>query len=309
MSLYFTRANFFLATIVLVAAFFRLYRLDQLPPGFQFDQAFYVMDALKLLQGEFAIFFYQPGRSEPLYQYLLMPFVAFFGADSSLGLKITGGLIGILTIPLVFGITHALYQDARIGLFSALLTAISFWHIFYSRYGERIPLTLLMAILSFWFVWRALTQVSAARQTRTFVLAGVFTGLTLYTYPSGRIVPIAIALFIAYAMLTERSRAREYFKGLVILTASALVVFAPLGIYYIQQPIDFFSHATDVSIFIPHGTISDNIPLELGKNALRILGMFFIVGDGGVLRNLPGRPIFDPFVGALFVIGVIIRRY
>lgn len=306
MSRYLTRANFFLATIVLIAAFFRLYRLDQLPPGFQFDQAFYVLDALKLLHGEFAIFFYQPGRSEPLYQYLLMPFVAFFGADSSLGLKIAGSLIGILTVPLVFGITHTLFQDARIGLFSALLTAISFWHIFYSRYGERIPLTLLMAILSFWFVWRALTRVSAVRQTRTFILAGVFTGLTLYTYPSGRIVPIAIALFIAYAMLTERTRAREYSKGLVILTASALVVFVPLGIYYIQHPIDFFSHAADVSIFVPHGAISDNIPLELGKNALKILGMFFVLGDGGVLRNLPYRPIFDPFIGALFVIGVIV---
>ena len=306
MSRYLTRANLFLAAILVGAAFLRLYRIDQLPPGFQFDQAFYVLDALKLLHGEFAIFFYEPGRSEPFYQYLLMPFVAFFGADSSLGLKIAGGLVGILTVPLVFGIAHTLYQDARLAMFSALLTAISFWHIFYSRYGERIPLTLLMAILSFWLVWRALTRVSAPRQTRTFVLAGVFTGLTLYTYPSGRIVPIAIVLFIAYAMLTERTRAHDYFKGLVILTTSALAVFAPLGIYYLQHPIDFFAHAADVSIFVPHGAISDNLPLELGKNALRILGMFFVVGDGGVLRNLPYRPIFDPLVGALFVIGVMV---
>lgn len=301
-----TRTNLSLALITALAAAFRWYRIDQLPPGFQFDQAFYVSDALQLLHGEFAIFFYQPGRSEPLYQYLLMPFIAFFGADSSLGLKIAGGLIGILSVPLVFGITHTLYRDVRIGLIGALLTAISFWHIFYSRYGERIPLTLLMAILSFWFVWRALARVSAPRQTRTFALAGVFTGLTLYTYPAGRIVPLAIALLIAYAMLTDRTRARDYFKGLVILTTIALGVFAPLGIYYIQHPIDFFSHAADVSIFVPHGAISDNLPLELGKNALKILGMFFIVGDGGVLRNLPYRPIFDPLVGTLFVIGVMV---
>ncbi|MEW5720779.1 MAG: hypothetical protein AB1817_19295, partial [Chloroflexota bacterium] len=56
----------------------------------------------------------------------------------------------------------------------------------------------------------------------------------------------------------------------------------------------------------PHGEISDNLPLELGKNALKILGMFFVVGDSGVLRNLPYRPVFDPFVGALFVVGAIV---
>jgi hypothetical protein len=32
--------------------------------------------------------------------------------------------------------------------------------------------------------------------------------------------------------------------------------------------------------------------------------MFFVVGDAGMLRNLPYRPIFDPALGALFVVGV-----
>jgi len=61
MSRFLTRNHVFLAAMVILAAFFRLYRIDQLPPGFQFDQAFYVLDALKLLQGEFAIFFHEPG--------------------------------------------------------------------------------------------------------------------------------------------------------------------------------------------------------------------------------------------------------
>jgi len=318
MSRYVTRVNPILAAIVFVAAFFRLFRLNEIPPGFQFDQAFYVFDALKLLQGEFSIFFYQPGRSEPLYQYLLMVGVALFGADTSLGLKLTGAVIGILTIPLIYGITRTMFHDPfqregkgeGIALVAAFFAAISLWHIFYSRYGERIPLTVFTATLAFWFLWRALapSPVSGGeeRRWRYFAFAGIFTGVTLYTYPSGRVVPIAVVLLIAYAMLTDRARARDDLKGLLLIAAMAAIVFLPLGIYYLRHPIDFLSHASEVSIFVPHGAVTASIPLELGKNALRILGMFFVVGDGGVLRNLPYRPVFDPLVGTLFCVGVIV---
>ncbi len=309
-----------LAAITALAAFFRLYQLAELPPGFQFDQAFYVFDALRLLQGEFALFFPQPGKSEPLYQYLLMVGVALCGSDTPLGLKLTGAIIGTLTIPLVYGVTRALFvaspARSRVALLAALFTAISFWHIFYCRYGERIVLTLFFAILAFWFFWRALIaspqfQVSGSRFTfdfilwRDYVLTGLFTGLTLYTYPSGRIVPVALVLLTAYAALTDRTRATYYLKGLVLAGIVTTIIFLPLGTYYLLHPADFLAHAADVSIFVPHGAVSNNVPLELGRNALKILEMFFVVGDGGVLRNLPYRPIFDPLVAALFLTGAL----
>jgi hypothetical protein len=134
----------------------------------------------------------------------------------------------------------------------------------------------------------------------------VFTGLTLYTYPSARIVPLALILITAWVVITHRERARYYLQGLVLVGIIAAIIFLPLGIYYLQHPLDFISHTAEVSIFVPHGDISDNVPLELSKNALKILGMFVVVGDGGVLRNIPYRPIFDPFVGALFVVGVVV---
>lgn len=314
MSRYLTRTNLLLAAIMLVAAFFRLYRIDQVPPGFQFDQAFYVFDALKLLQGQFFIFFYQPGRSEPLYQYLLMVGVALFGTDTPLGLKLTGVVIGVLTIPVIYGFTRTVFKSTFIALLAALFAAISFWQVFYSRYGERNPLTAFMAILVFWFLWRALTPSPVedgggkgwGSKWRYFAFTGFFTGVTLYTYPGGRVIPLAIVLLVAYAMLTDRAHVHDYLKGLLLIAVIAAFVFLPLGIYYIQHPLDFYSHSAEVSIFVPHGAVTANVPLELGKNAVRLLGMFFVVGDSGVLRNLPYRPIFDPLVGALFCVGAIV---
>ncbi|MBI5305950.1 MAG: glycosyltransferase family 39 protein [Chloroflexi bacterium] len=296
-----TREKLILVGILALAACLRFYRLDTLPPGFQFDQAFYMFDVLRILEGEFHIFFTQPGGSEPLFVYLATAPAALVGVETPLAIKITAGIIGILTVGVVFGVARTLFNSTRIGLLSALFTAISFWHIFYNRYGERIPLTVLLATVTLWQFWRALTRA----RWRDFALTGIFTGLTLYTYPSARIVPVAIVLLTAYAMLAERARARVYFVGLVLAGAVAAIVFAPLGWHYIERPIDFFSHTTEVSIFVPHGTVSDNALLELAKNAVKIAGMFFVVGDPGVLRNLPYRPVFDPFAAILFVIGVI----
>jgi hypothetical protein len=322
-----SREKALLAAIFFVAACLRFLRLDDIPPGFQFDQAYYVFDAIFLLRGDFFIFFRDPGRSEPLFQYLLIPFVALFGGDTPLGPKVIAGIVGTLTIFLVYGITRALFEspfssrveeprssaegnrNRGIGLLAAFLAAISFWHIFYCRYGERIPLTLFFATLAFWFFWRALTPHTSRLTPHAwdnYIYTGIFTGLTLYTYPSGRVVPIALILLTAYAALTDRARALDYAKGLVLAGILAVIVFLPLGTYYLQHPIDFISHTAEVSIFTPHGEISDNLALELGKNALKILGMFFVVGDSGVLRNLPYRPVFDPFVGALFVVGVMV---
>ena len=135
MSLRLSRTNWILLGIAAIAVFFRFYRLDTLPPGFQFDQAFYVFDVLRLLQGQFYLFFAAPGGSEPLYLYLATVGVSIFG-DAALGLKLTSAVIGVLTVPLVYDVTRTFFQTpmgtgeesddraTRIALLAALFAAI-----------------------------------------------------------------------------------------------------------------------------------------------------------------------------------------
>ena len=46
-----------LACIILAGAFFRLYRLTTLPPGIEYDPAYYGLDAMQILSGEFPVYF------------------------------------------------------------------------------------------------------------------------------------------------------------------------------------------------------------------------------------------------------------
>jgi len=338
MSRFFTRTNLILAAITALAAFFRGYRLDQTPPGFQFDQAFYVFDALRLLQGQFHIFFAAPGGTEPLYIYLAMVGGALFGI-SPLGLKVTTTILGVVTIPLIFGLARTLFSPSPenvgqiskfvlrhaerrrfgVGVIAAFLAAISVWHFFFARYGERVVLLVLLTVLMYLFFWRALhasrTTFYASRFThhasrlapwQNYILTGLVLALALYTYPASRALPIALVLLTAYAALADRANAARHIKGLLIAFAVAAIIFLPLGIYFVLHPDQFISHTAEVSIFVPRAEEQGNVAAALVRNAARLLGMFFIVGDAGIIRNVPLRPVFDPFTAALFIAGVIV---
>lgn len=55
-----------LLAVVLLAAFFRLHRIDTLPPGDRYDPAFYGVDALRVLAGERPVFFCDYAGEHPV---------------------------------------------------------------------------------------------------------------------------------------------------------------------------------------------------------------------------------------------------
>ncbi len=305
------RENFFLAILALTA-FLRLYRLDAIPPDFHFDQAYYTLDVLQILSGHFGIFFENPGGSEPLFIYLALAPVLLSGADSALALKIVSALIGIATVALMYPIARGILRSPRAGIFAALFTAMISWHLFYSRNGERNILTVLFVMLALYFYWRAITHNAprhldqpSAINRHQLNLAGVFTGIALYTYPAARILPILLVALTLLFAFSERTRAREYWLGLARAFGIALIVFLPLGIFYLQFPRYFIEHTAQVSLFATHTNAADLLA-AIGDNARKVAAMFLFSGDPGAIRNVPFRPVFDPFIGVFFVLGLAI---
>lgn len=290
----------FLVALTLSAAFLRFYRLGAIPPGFHFDQAFYVFDAVRLLQGDFSIFFAAPGGSEPLYPYLITVGVSLLGV-TSFSIKIISALFGTLLIPLVYGFARTFLKSQVGAAVTAGLATISVWLIYYSRDGERIMLEALMTLLALWFFWRGLNQQTG----RNFTYAGIMLGIALYTYPAARVVPIILALVTLYFGLVERARARALLLGLTMVYALALLIFLPLGIYFFLHPDQFLSHSVEVSLLSPTAANS-NVAAAIADNGVRLAKMFFIEGDSGLIRNIPRRPVFDPFAAILFLLGLAV---
>jgi len=296
-----------LIAIIALGAFLRFYRIDQIPPGLRFDEAFNLIDILALLQGQFAIFFPANNGREPLFNYLSIVATTIFGAQP-IALRVTAALIGTATILLMYGFARALFSPSLakrgrdgLGVLAAFLLSISVWHVYYSRYGLRVILALALTILTLWWVWNGLQR----KDTRDFVLAGIFAALTAYTYLSGRLLPLVLIALTLAALALDRANARAYIRGLVITGIVAFILFVPLGAYFVAHPDDFLAHGTSLSIFDARVNKGDLMG-TLGNNLTKVAGMFFIRGDFEDFRNVPDRPVFDPMIGALFVVGVIL---
>ena len=148
----------------------------------------------------------------------------------------------------------------------------------------------------------SLAAVLRARRTHTrrwFVVSGVLVGLAQYAYPSARFIPVLVALIGMADLFVSRGARRRVLVDYTLLVFIALIVFAPLGIFFVQQPEWLFVRAQQVTE-----------ETNLWRNALDTLGAFFLRGDLDGLHNLSGRPLLDPILAAFALLGVIasVRR-
>ena len=84
------------ALIVLVAAFFRLWLIDRIPPGLFGDEATDGLDALDVLAGRGAVFFPANYGREGLHMWLVAGMFRLLGV-TPLALRLPSAIAGILT--------------------------------------------------------------------------------------------------------------------------------------------------------------------------------------------------------------------
>jgi 4-amino-4-deoxy-L-arabinose transferase-like glycosyltransferase len=289
------------------AAAFRLLRLDRLPPGFHIDEAYNMLDALRILHGEWPIFLEANAGRDVLYSYPQAAMVALLGPHVY-ALRATSALIGISTVGLTYGFIRSLIRSRQVAALTALLLAGTFWHVSFSRFGIRAITLPLIEVLTFWFFWRGVR----AGRALDYGLAGLFLGLGAYTHPAGRLVPIVLLAFAAYMVYQDRAGGHHYVRGLLITALAAIVVFLPLGVYFAAHPDAFLGHAGEVSVLTANSTVQGEVPsplrggtlTRLVTNTWRVIQMFTWRGDTRWWRNLAGRPVFDPVMGLAFVVGL-----
>ncbi|MBM4465135.1 MAG: glycosyltransferase family 39 protein [Chloroflexi bacterium] len=290
--------------ILLVAAFFRLYRLEAAPPGLQHDEVFHGHDASVVLQGNHLIYFESNAGNEPLFVYLVAGTIALFGTNY-LGIRLAAVLCGLATI--IF--TYLLARKAfgyRVALLTSAGLAVSFWPVFVSRVGLRAASLPPLAAATAYFFWAGLCKKQDAGCKRKwewicFGLAGVFLGGTLYTYPASRMIPVVFVVFMVYLALFNRLLLLERWKGILLFFALAALVAVPIGVAIWTHP------RADVRVqqlSQPLAMLAQGDPRLVIRFTLDTLKMFTLRGDPVWRYNLAGRPVFEPLGGALFYLGL-----
>lgn len=294
-----------LLAITAVAAFFRLYRLGDLPPGDGFDVAQYGVDALQILQGARPIYLESNFGREVLFSYLVAAAYRVIG-PGTFGIHLVSALIGIATIPAVFLAARELFHEQRDGalrylpLLAAALAALSYWHLNWSRVGLRVILVPFFAALLAWALWRGFRTSRA----RWFALAGALLGLSLYTYQAARLLPLLAAVAFALYGLWRRRWSREETTHLLVTAALALLVGVPLLNYARLHP-------GALSVRIRQATVVDASlpPAEQARTliaqATAALLTYSFRGDTDPQFTIPGRPSLNPFLSIGLMLGIL----
>ncbi len=303
--------------LLALAAFFRFYQLNTIPPGLHYDEAGEGLDALNMLEKGFRVFSTTQGGREPLFAYLLAAAFSIWGPQVIIGRGIAA-LAGVLAVGGAYLLTRELFRPlmphrARwLATLTALGLAVSYWQIHLTRIGLRHVLLPGLMSAELYFLWRSFRT---GRRLH-FVLTGLLLGASLYTYLSARFIPIFLGLFLLLEGLIRAAEGRptaalwrRHWQNLLLTIVAAGIISAPLGYYFLtQNPDEFLGRANQVSIFNPVLN-QGHLWGALQNSALHNYGAIAFFGDEDGLVNLPGRPMFAPLTALAFALGLAITLW
>ena len=280
-----TNFNWALLAILLLGAALRWVALQPMSRLLTFDEAYDGIDALAQLQ-HFTLTPFFPGNfgRESGWMYLLAPFIGIFGARP-FSLRLAATLIGILTI----AVTYALGTEVmgrRGATWAAAVLAVLFWHVQLSYIALRAILMPLVGAAALAAFLRAVRTNSA----RSWRWAGLWLGLLAYTYYAARAWIGFLGLCLLWLIFTDAARRKGSLSAVLIAGSVGL----PLLIYSVVNPQLVSGRLSEVAVDI--NGVARNLGLWLQA--------WFFQGDVNASLNFQGRPIFDPFLGILFIVGL-----
>jgi 4-amino-4-deoxy-L-arabinose transferase-like glycosyltransferase len=290
--------------VLLVAAYLRLHQLADVPFGWHPDEATKGVIAWEILLGQrpLAPFYTQFTGREPLYIFLESLAIALIGR-TTFAVRAMTAFVGMLTVAGTYHLGRRVF-NRRVGWVAAGLIAASLWQVIASRNGYRAVLQPLVQLPALVFLWRGLRS----GRTRDFALAGAFVGLAQYTYSAARFFPVMMLLFGIGTLVARRDTFMREFPRWVVMGGVALAVFAPLGIYFVQNPGDLLNRANQISVFNTEVNGGDTLS-ALRWNLRDTARMFGARGDLNFRFNLSGRPVFTLPEMILFVLGLLLSAW
>ncbi|MGD1996192.1 MAG: glycosyltransferase family 39 protein [Anaerolineae bacterium] len=281
--------------VIALAATLRVIALGRIPPGLYHDEARNGLDALGVLSGHWPVYFAANRGREPLFIYLSTVPLGLLGRTPA-ALRLAAAIIGTLTIPATVLWARSWFGQ-RVGLLSGAVLGVMLWHVHLSRVAFRAVTLPLLVALALWLGTRAWRS----RRRGLWLLAGLLYGACFYTYLAVRFTPFVLAAWAG--VLALRKRLKQLWPGAAWFGLGAGVALVPLAAYAAGHWDVVMGRPGAVSVFNPlinRGDLAGTLLRHLG----RTLEMFFVQGDTIPRHNLPGRPVFDPVLGLMMLVGV-----
>ncbi|PKL92829.1 MAG: hypothetical protein CVV21_00350 [Candidatus Goldiibacteriota bacterium HGW-Goldbacteria-1] len=299
----------YVSVIAAVAAFFRLYIINETPAGFAYDEATISSNAVEMItKGSMY------GVKYPVYVggdimhaafpiYIVSFVFKIFGAGI-VQARATMAVIGIVSVVAVYFLTRRMF-GVKTAFAVGIIFAVMRWHVNFSRISFYCIYGVLIGILAVYFIYMALSR----KKTFDFVMMGALLGLNAYGYVPGRMLYPAVIVTALFLAVKNFAFYRENLKKIFISIGVFFIVFAPLGLYFAGNPSQFMARTNQTSLlneqlvkqwFHGHFTREQAIKDTFKKT----FQMFTRYGDQNPRHNIMGRPVLDYVTGGLAVLGL-----
>ena len=303
------------AALLLLSGALRLPRLEQLPPGLFIDEGANGMDALGVLQGHHALFFPANQGREGMVIYATALAIALLGR-TIVAVRLPAALASVGTVLAVFWLGQVLFAERRgdgetpswrglfVGGAAAGILAVSFGYTTIGRDSFRANFLPLFLALGVGFLWSGMQRSSLSR----LALAGIFTGLLVYTYIAARFTPLlllGLGLSFLWPAAVRPVDLRRYLPLVAFYLAIAGLVALPLVVDFALHPEYFGSRASRLFVFDP--LVNKGHPLHaLISNLRSHIGVWGFVGDPNYRHNYDSRPLLNLPEALFFWVGLLV---
>lgn len=289
--------------VIAMVIFFRVYRLNQVPPEMVSDHAEKLLDIWDVMHGQTSIFFPRNTGREAIQMYLTAGVIRLFHTGYTfLSLKIGTILVGLLTLPFVYLLGKEM-GNRRVGLFALLFAGIGYWPNVISRVGLRFPLYPMFVAPTLYFLFRGLRT----GKRNDFILSGLALGIGLHGYTPIRILPLLVLIVVGLFLLHPQARGKrlQVVSSLLVLVLISVLVFLPLLRFALEYPTIF-----DFRAFSRLGSSERPLPgpalVIFLKNFWNAMTMFFW-SDGNIwVHSVTNSPALDIISAALYFLGVVL---
>jgi 4-amino-4-deoxy-L-arabinose transferase-like glycosyltransferase len=288
--------KFLVGAVLLVAAFFRVYHLDQMPPGIFYDQGICGNITLQILHEHYRPFY--PDNMFRLFPVLMYALAGWFYIVkvSAFNFFLFFALMGTASLFFIYWTFKQLF-GVRTALVSTYILAVMSWNVSFSRNGFptiEVPFHMFGTLA---FLLYGLNN----RKRWPFVVASIFFAMGMYSYQAYRIFPVLLILFGIYEWFTRRERIKENLRNLTVFG----ILFIVLSVPFFMSTIRNASTTWREQNYNIVAQMKEQHSFTPAYNMItRTAMMFNREGDSNERHNYPNHRMLDDITGALFILGL-----
>ncbi len=220
----------------------QFYRLDRFPPALNLDEVVMGYDAYSILKtgrdqyGRFMPIYFQShdDYKPPFIIYSIVPSIAIFGL-TDFAVRFPSAAYGFLTIIFTFLFAKELFTNGadrssskKIALLSALLLAVSAWHLQFSRTSYEVGIQPFLTVAGLYFFLKAIRN----QKIILAAISGLLLSIGTHLYTASRVfIPLLIFLL---SLIYVRPLWR--LKSITVVFSIALAIFLIPTVYLFTTP-------------------------------------------------------------------------